>query len=245
MSDVAQFYAMANANYFPGHEKSSQAMSLFDSYFDPEQFRDSGGLVGRLLSLQGQQGQYQPSAGFDPQFPGGRSTTGMPQAPLSMPASWSTSPNSVPAPSVPQTPDSGEIRNIAIGSNFLTPQFGKTDVSRPLPPPFDLGDHLSAGFQSGTHTPVGNPKQDLNSQYRALRPLLGNRNAMLAIVHPEAGKTLIAKALADQTKSGTTGDANPSDNGQAGRGDETSSITGGQPPGLSKAAYFEFPANAN
>jgi hypothetical protein len=40
-------------------------MGLLDSYFDPQQFADSGGLLGRLLSLQGQQGQYQPGAGFD------------------------------------------------------------------------------------------------------------------------------------------------------------------------------------
>jgi hypothetical protein len=40
-------------------------MGLFDGYFDPEQFGEGGGLLGRLLALQQQQGQYQPSAGFD------------------------------------------------------------------------------------------------------------------------------------------------------------------------------------
>jgi len=40
-------------------------MGLFDGYFDPQQFRDGGGLLGRLLSLQQQQGQYQPAQGFD------------------------------------------------------------------------------------------------------------------------------------------------------------------------------------
>jgi hypothetical protein len=39
-------------------------MGLFDSYFDPQQFQDSGGLVGRLLSLHQEQGQYQ-GAGLD------------------------------------------------------------------------------------------------------------------------------------------------------------------------------------
>jgi hypothetical protein len=40
-------------------------MGLFDGYFDPEQFQASGGLLGRLLSLQQQQGQYQPGGDFD------------------------------------------------------------------------------------------------------------------------------------------------------------------------------------
>jgi len=31
-------------------------MGLFDDYFDPHQFEDSGGLLGRLLSLRQQQG---------------------------------------------------------------------------------------------------------------------------------------------------------------------------------------------
>jgi hypothetical protein len=37
-------------------------MGLFDGYFDPDQFQDSGGLLGRLLSLQREQGQYQSPA---------------------------------------------------------------------------------------------------------------------------------------------------------------------------------------
>jgi hypothetical protein len=40
-------------------------MGLFDGYFDQDQFQDGGGLLGRLLSLQQQQGQYQPGTGFD------------------------------------------------------------------------------------------------------------------------------------------------------------------------------------
>jgi hypothetical protein len=39
---------------------------------------------------------------------------------------------------------------------------------------------------------------DLHSQYQALRPLLGDRNAMLATVNPDIGRTLIAQALANQ-----------------------------------------------
>jgi hypothetical protein len=35
-------------------------MGLFDDYFDPDQFGEGGGLLGRLLALQLQQGLYQP-----------------------------------------------------------------------------------------------------------------------------------------------------------------------------------------
>ena len=43
-------------------------MSLFEGYFDPEQFQAGGGLLGRLLSLPQMQGLYQPGADFDPQI---------------------------------------------------------------------------------------------------------------------------------------------------------------------------------
>jgi hypothetical protein len=56
-------------------------MGLFDGYFDQDQFQDGGGLLGRLLSLQQRQGQYQPGAGFD-QAPSVAQT----QAPPSMPS---------------------------------------------------------------------------------------------------------------------------------------------------------------
>jgi hypothetical protein len=110
-------------------------MGLFDSYFDPRTFSDensneSGGLLGRLLSLQQQQSQYQPGAGFDQ------------------------------SPSSPQTPDYGQAQNLAI-SGYQMPQFGRADISQPLQQPTDLGDRLSAGFQSWARTPVGSPLASL------------------------------------------------------------------------------------
>ena len=254
-------------------------MGLFDSYLDPDQFQDSGGLLGRLLSLQPQQ-DVQPGA----QSPadGQMSSTQMPaSSPIVLPLS--------PASTVPQTPDYGQTQNISIGGNYQMPQFGSPDISSAAPPVPDLGDRLSAGFQSWAHTPAGNPfaalasgmtgfnagqptnaagvlpaqasppssaqppspdlsdrlsagfqswahtpvgnplaglangvaglssgqrvdpanaPQDLNSQYQALRPVLGDRNAMLAIVHPEAGQALLAQALARQQNAGTGGDTN-------------------------------------
>ena len=195
-------------------------MGLFDDYFDPEQFQDSGGLLGRLLSLRP---QYRPDADNDAQA-----------STLSAPASPGVAP-------VLPTPDYGQTQNIAIG-NYQIPQFGSADVatlSQSAPSP-DLGDRLSAGLQSWGHTPVGNPfaalangiagfnsgqradeagvtqqstqtgandpvaSPNLNARYQALRPVLGDRNAMLAIVHPEIGRTLIAQALVGRTRSGNT-----------------------------------------
>jgi hypothetical protein len=48
------------------------------------------------------------------------------------------------------------------------------------------------------------PGQDLHAQYQALRPMLGDRNAMLATLHPEIRQTLIAQALAGQQQPGQT-----------------------------------------
>lgn len=197
-------------------------MSLFDSFFDPDQFQDSGGLLGRLLSLQPQT-LYDPGAGFGPQGPLDGQAAPAPQMQVSLPAA-------LPAPAAPLASDYGQAQNIAI-DNYQMPQFGRADVT-PQP---DLGDRLSAGFQSWAHTLVGSPfaalanglaglnsgqrtdpagiaqqklqpgtsdpanaSQDRNAQYQALRPVLGERNAMLAIVHPEFGKALIARALAGQ-----------------------------------------------
>jgi hypothetical protein len=266
-------------------------MGLLDNYFDPQQFQDSGGLVGRLLSLQGQQEQYQPGVGFDLQGSMGAQAASAPSTPPTMPAISPTSPNGAPTSLAPQTSGDGPTRNIAIG-DYQMPQFGKADISQAAPQPLDLGDRLSAGFQSWAHTPVGNPfaaiangfagfnagqrtnaagvvpaqtpqqgsgqppdlgdrlsagfqnwahtpagnpiagiangiaglnsgqrtepagiaqrmlqpqagasgnaPQDVHSQYQALRPLLGDRDAMLAVVNPEMGQTLIAQALARQ-----------------------------------------------
>jgi hypothetical protein len=53
------------------------------------------------------------------------------------------------------------------------------------------------------------PGQDPHSQYQALRPILGDRNAMLATVYPELRQTLIAQALAGQQQPGQTSEPAP------------------------------------
>jgi hypothetical protein len=118
-------------------------MGLFDDYFDPQQF-EGGGLLGRMLSLQQQQGQYQPSQGLD-------ATSGQP-ASVEPPQRFPSAESSTPIAPVQQT--AGPTAYIPIG-NYLMPQFGGAGV--PQPPIPDLGDRLSAGFQSWAHTPLGNP----------------------------------------------------------------------------------------
>jgi hypothetical protein len=54
------------------------------------------------------------------------------------------------------------------------------------------------------------PGQDPHSQYQALRPMPGDRNAMLATVYPEVRQTLIAQALAGrQQQPGQTSEPAP------------------------------------
>jgi hypothetical protein len=53
------------------------------------------------------------------------------------------------------------------------------------------------------------PGQDPHSQYQALRPMLGDRNAMLATVYPELRQALIAQALAGRQQPGQTSEPAP------------------------------------
>jgi hypothetical protein len=250
-------------------------MGLFDSYFDPQQFQDGGGLLGRLLSLRQQQDQYQPEAGFDQRIPADGPSPSLLQTPVSAPMPQSTMPVLGATPSGPPTPNYGQTQNIAIG-DYQMPQFGRADVSQAAQQTPDFGDRVSAGFQSWAHTPVGNPiaalgngiaglgsgqrtdpagiaqqilqpridssgNAQLDLQYQALRPILGDHNAMLAIVHPEVGKTLITQALHSQTKPANIGDADPAGNGQPGFTAEANQTASGPPSGFAAATGVRKP----
>jgi hypothetical protein len=115
-------------------------MSLFDGYFDPDQFEAAGGLLGRLMSLQQQQGQYQPAPGFDGRDD--RSAGGGAAI--------------VPAKAVAQAVADRPTSFLGIG-DYQMPQFGGAATPQTAQPTLSLGDRLSAGFQSWVHTPVGNP----------------------------------------------------------------------------------------
>jgi hypothetical protein len=137
-------------------------MGLFDGYFDPDQFGNGGGLLGRLLALQQQQGPYQPGADLD-----------------------------------------------------QTPAAPQTSAPTPLPWPNWLGTGLTASAAQP-------PLPDLRSQYQALRPVLGDRNAILAAVSPEVGQTLIAQALASRQNPANSGNAGSTGDGQPAASDASS-----------------------
>jgi hypothetical protein len=63
-----------------------------------------------------------------------------------------------------------------------------------------------SGLVSGNRTdPLGMQQQNLKAQYDALVPTLGPQKAMLAVMNPEAAKTLISEALTNKEKWGEIG----------------------------------------
>jgi hypothetical protein len=81
------------------------------------------------------------------------------------------------------------------------PSAPQTPGSAPPLPPIVPND--------GQAPSVPQPGQDPHSQYQALRPMLGDRNAMLATVYPEVRQALIAQALAGQQQPGQTSEPAP------------------------------------
>jgi hypothetical protein len=130
-------------------------MGLFDGYFDPQQFGESGGLLGRLLALLQHQAQYQPKAGFD-------ETALAPHTPVLQPMRWPNLPG--------YGPSSGEqaaapnlisqyqaLRRILGDHNAMiatvNPDIGKALIAQALASqqrPDNTGDVGSAGCGCGS-----------------------------------------------------------------------------------------------
>jgi hypothetical protein len=120
-------------------------MSLFDDYFDPEQFQLGGGLFGRLLSLRPDLDPSQAGAGdASPQDPSDAQATAVSQAPLQPVASQASL-------------NAGSAQNIAMPDNSQPAMPASTVASQAAPPSPDFGARLSAGLQSWAQTPVGSP----------------------------------------------------------------------------------------
>ncbi len=176
-------------------------MGLLDSLFNQSTYGgQGGGLLDFLRQSQMQQDQYQPSAGFPGASPIG---IGGYQMPRMGDADQFTPPPQDPAALPPNAqPTQGQL-----------PQAPQQEQ---LPPA--LGGHggfgaALRGFANNAHTgPIGaligaigsgmgatNPaQQNLKAQYDALVPLVGPQKAMLAVMNPEAGKTILAQALEKQ-----------------------------------------------
>lgn len=146
-----------------------------------------GGLLDFLRQAQMQQEQYQPSAGF----PGQASPVGI---------------GGYQMPRIGEqaqfTPDPAAIPQNAQPTQGMMPQEAPQQPQG-LPPALS-----SIGSALGR---IGNPdgliarltgndtrsqaKENLKAQYEALVPLVGPQKAMLAVMNPEAGKTILAQAL--------------------------------------------------
>lgn len=185
-------------------------MGLLDSLFDQSTYGgQGGGLLDFLRQSQMQQQQYQPSAGF----PGQASplAVGGYQMPRMGDAAQFTPPPQDPG-ALPQNaqPAQGQLPMQAPQQQPLPPALG----GQPSGPGF--GDRLNAGAQnfanaggllpalvggvSGLMTgqrndAQGMAQQNLKAQYDALVPIVGPQKAMLAVMNPEAGKTILAQAL--------------------------------------------------
>src|SRR5262245_27377188 len=103
-------------------------MIFSDRYPDLDEFQTQGGLLGRLLLLQREQGQYQPGPGFGPTY--GRAiqgeSTNVPEdvSPPKLPLQTPIQNSQAAAPAAWQPPDHGQTQNIRIGDYWM-PQFGR------------------------------------------------------------------------------------------------------------------------
>ncbi len=148
-----------------------------------------------------------------------------------------------------------------------------------LPPAFGRGgegffDRLNNGLQSignggsiigaltGKQTdPQSISQQNLKAQYEALVPLVGPQKAMLAVMNPEAGKTILAQALEKKQYGFTKLDndtivANDPQTGKSavsygGGGEDRGTITGPDgkpiaiPPGVDRKTFVNEVSRAN
>jgi len=145
-------------------------MGLFDGYFDPQQFQHSGGLLGRLLSLQPQD-QYQPGQGFGQSSGGGtigvpedayaQGQPSAPQAPVLQPMPWPNLPNNGHTPPAPQPPAQDlhsqyqALRPI-LGDHAamlatVHPEVGQTLIAQAQTgrQPDNIGNVVQAGYRLG------------------------------------------------------------------------------------------------
>jgi hypothetical protein len=144
-------------------------MGLFGGYFDPQRFGEGGGLPGRLLALQQQQGLYQPGAGLD-------QPPSVPQTPIRQPMSWPNLSGSGQSSSDLQTAASSFASQYqALRQVFgdhgamlatLDPEVGKTLIAQALGKEQKSG---SAGLTAG-EAPVQIPAADVASPSALLQP---------------------------------------------------------------------------
>src|ERR1700743_3578198 len=194
-------------------------MGLLDSLFDQSTYGGDGGLLSRLAPMLAQppqsQGfpQQQPQAlgrqfdqaTFDPQTyapnqaqpigVGGYQMPGIGSAVFYNPQQANIPPNAQPAQG--QMPQAATV-----------PQ---QPMQQPMQLPPALGggnyiDNLRGGAGLiGSLFGGSSQQKNLKAQYDSLVPVLGPQKALLAVMNPEAGKTLLSEALTNKEKWGEIG----------------------------------------
>jgi hypothetical protein len=165
-----------------------------------------------------------------PSFPNAIPPGGMPQQPPQQPGPPQASPIAIGnymmprmGPASAYQSDPANIPPNAQPTQGQAPQGQMPqmpDQAMPLPPALggmgsNVIDRIARGLQSvgngggligaltGNYTdPQSVGQQNLKAQYDSLVPVLGPKNALLAVMNPEAGKTLIQEALTNKEKYG-------------------------------------------
>lgn len=177
---------------------------LLDSLFSPSTYSGSGGLLDRLLPMIGgipqsqgfQQDQAAPMQIGSYQMPRiGNPDQFVPQQAM-------TPPNAQPTQGMAPQSDQQQLPP-ALGGNSFAGNFGaglQSFANTPgglLP---KLVGGISAGLTGQRTDPAGLAQQNLKAQYDSLVPVLGPQKALLAVMNPEAGKTLLNEALTNKEK---------------------------------------------
>lgn len=177
---------------------------LLDSIFQPSTYSGQGGLLDRLLPSLG---SYQ-SAGF----PQPDQAQAMPIGGYQMPRIGNpdqfqsqqvmTPPNAQPTQGALPNQAPAQLPP-ALGGNSFGGNLGASLQSFANTPggllPKLLGG-ISAGLTGQRTDPMGMQQQNLKAQYDSLVPVLGPQKAMLAVLNPEAGKTLLTEALTNKNE---------------------------------------------
>jgi len=182
-------------------------MGLLDSLFQPSTYGGQGGLLDRLLPSLG---SYQ-SAGFQQQQPdqsaqaapmaiGGYQMPRIGNPDQFVPQQAMTPPTAQPTqgalPQQPQQPLPPALGGNSFGGNFGAGLQNFVNAGGPLQA---LAGGIT-GLITGQRTdPQGMQQQNLKAQYDSLVPVLGPQKALLAVMNPEAGKTLLTEALTNKT----------------------------------------------
>jgi hypothetical protein len=199
-------------------------MGLLDSllYNQNSYGGQGGGLLDMLQNSLMQQNSYQPSAGFPQQQPGsGRSFDNATFDPTTYAPSQPTNSIAVGGYQMPRigSPDQFVPQQAMTPPN-AQPAQGQLPQQAPAEaPPQQLPPALGgggSGFNLGNLGRAFNPdgliarltgndsrsiaQQNLKAQYDSLVPILGPQKAMLAVMNPEAGKTLLNEALTSKEK---------------------------------------------